>query len=131
MHGMNKLLSYVFGDFYESESQDKEVTKSLQYLTIILVIFDSHQCNYTKKNLQPPWKNKLGQLRIYRFPLRPFKTTAFAVMKQHSQGLLSLGCWLDGFLRCCLSAFALIAGFCYPWYSHISLAQTNYSIWLK
>ena len=32
---MNKLLSCIFGDFYASESQDKEVTKSLQYLTIV------------------------------------------------------------------------------------------------
>ena len=56
---------------------------------------------------------------------------AFAVMKQHSQGLLSLGYWLNGSLTCCLRAFALIAGFCYPLYFHISVAQTNCSICLK
>ena len=116
---MNKLFC-IFGDFYASETQDKEVTKSLLYKEFTATLTEQ-ACSI---------KNLL--LHMFTGILKDHnKTMAFAVMKQHSQGLLSLGYWLNGSLTCCLRAFALIAGFCYPLYSHISLAQTNCSICLK
>ena len=55
---MNKLFG-VFGDFYASETQDKEVTKSPQYK------------EFTATLTEQAWSIKNLLFHIYRYPLRP------------------------------------------------------------